>query len=62
MKSLNRIIVNNDIYSDLNFNGSTKLLGIRPFMKPFGQSSIPIVETMEIGASSVSDYDDYSIS
>ncbi len=47
------------IYSDLNFNGSTKLLGIRPFMKPFGQSSIPIVETMEIGVSTVSDNDNY---
>ena len=47
------------LYSDLNFNGSTKLFGLRPFVKPFGKSEIPIIETMEIGASSVSDYDDY---
>ena len=47
------------IYSDLNFKGSTKLFGLRPFIKPFGQSEIPIIETMEIGASSVSDHDDY---
>ncbi|MEO9571928.1 MAG: hypothetical protein ABJH82_06980 [Polaribacter sp.] len=47
------------IYSDLNFNGSTKLFGLRPFVKPFGQTEIPIIKTMEIGASSVSDYDDY---
>ncbi|KGL63292.1 hypothetical protein [Polaribacter sp. Hel1_85] len=47
------------IYSDLNFNGSTKMLGIRPFVKPFGQSEIPIIKSMEIGASTVSDNDNY---
>ncbi len=47
------------IYSDLNFDGSTKMLGLRPFIKPFGNSKIPIIKTTEIGASFVSDHDDY---
>ncbi|TVZ55386.1 hypothetical protein OD91_0633 [Lutibacter sp. Hel_I_33_5] len=47
------------IYSDLNFSGSTKMLGIRPFVKPFGKSNIPIIKTMEIGASFVTDNDDF---
>lgn len=47
------------IYSDLNFSGPTKMLGLRPFVKPFGKTDIPIIKTMEIGASFVSDNDNY---
>ncbi|PWG05437.1 hypothetical protein [Polaribacter aquimarinus] len=47
------------IYSDLNFDGSSKMLGLRPFVKPFGRTEIPIIKTIEIGASFVSDNDDY---
>lgn len=47
------------IYSDLSFDGSTKMLGIRPFVKPFANSDIPIIKTMEIGASLVTDHDNY---
>lgn len=47
------------IYSDLSFDGSTKMLGLRPFIKPFGNTSIPIIKTLEIGASFVSDNDDF---
>jgi hypothetical protein len=47
------------IYSDLSFDGSTKMLGIRPFVKPFANSSIPIIKTLEVGASFVTDHDDY---
>jgi hypothetical protein len=47
------------IYSDLSFDGSMKMLGIRPFVKPFGNSDIPIIKTMEIGASFVTDNDNY---
>lgn len=47
------------VYSDLNFEGQTKMFGVRPFVKPFGRTSIPIIKTMEIGASFVSDNDDF---
>ncbi len=47
------------IYSDLNFEGQTKMFGIRPFVKPFGSTSIPVINTMEIGASFVADNDDF---
>ncbi|MDO3694113.1 hypothetical protein QVZ41_04505 [Wenyingzhuangia sp. chi5] len=47
------------IYSDLNFNGSQKLFAIRPYYRPFGQTSIPIVKTIEFGLSYASDKDDY---
>ncbi len=47
------------IYSDLSFDGSMKMLGLRPFVKPFGNSNIPIIKTMEIGASFVTDKDNY---
>lgn len=47
------------IYSDLNFDGPTKMFGLRPFVKPFGKTSIPIIKTLEIGASFVSDNDAY---
>ncbi|MGY5355203.1 hypothetical protein [Wenyingzhuangia sp. IMCC45467] len=47
------------IYSDLNFNGSQKLFAIRPYYKPFGQLSIPIVKTIEFGVSFASDKDNY---
>lgn len=47
------------LYSDLNFEGQTKMFGVRPFVKPFGQTSLPIIKTMEVGASFVSDNDDF---
>jgi hypothetical protein len=47
------------IYSDLNLRGQTKMFGMRPFIKPFGYLNIPIITTMEIGASFVSDRDDF---
>ncbi|WP_298765474.1 hypothetical protein [uncultured Polaribacter sp.] len=47
------------IYSDLNFSGSQKMLALRPFIKPFGRTNIPIVKTIEVGASFVTDNDDF---
>lgn len=47
------------IYSDLNFDGSLKLLAIRPYYKPFGQMDIPIVNTVEFGVSFVTDKDSF---
>jgi len=48
------------IYSDLDFT-SVNLMGIRPYVKPFGRTGIPIVKTFEIGASYVVDKDNTSI-
>lgn len=45
------------IYSDLNFDGSMKMLAVRPYVKPLGKSSIPIINTLELGVSFVSDDD-----
>lgn len=47
------------IYSDLNFNGSQKLFAVRPYYRPFGKSNLPIIQTIEFGASFASDKDDY---
>lgn len=47
------------IYSDLNFDGSQKLLAIRPYYKPLTEIGIPILRTLEIGLSYVSDKDKY---
>lgn len=47
------------IYSDLNFDGSMKMLAVRPYIKPLSQLKIPIIKTMEIGASYVTDQDAY---
>ncbi|MGY6649224.1 hypothetical protein [Wenyingzhuangia sp. IMCC45574] len=47
------------IYSDLNFDGSMKLLAVRPYYKPFGAMEIPIVNTIEFGVSLVTDKDDF---
>jgi len=44
------------IYSDLDFS-SFNLLAIRPYYKPFGATSIPIVKTFEIGLSYATDHD-----
>ncbi|WP_010135452.1 hypothetical protein [Ochrovirga pacifica] len=47
------------LYSDLNFDGSLKLLAVRPYYKPFGALEIPIVNTIEFGLSMVVDKDDF---
>lgn len=47
------------IYSDLNFDGSMKLLAVRPYYKPFTKSGIPVLRTLEVGMSFVADKDDY---
>lgn len=47
------------LYSDLNFDGTQKLLAVRPYYRPFGKTSIPIVKTIEFGASYVSDKDNF---
>lgn len=47
------------IYSDLNFDGSQKLFAVRPYYRPFGKTNIPVVKTIEFGASYVSDKDNY---
>ncbi len=44
------------IYSDLDFS-SLNLLGIRPYIKPFGMTRIPILKSMDIGFSYVTDKD-----
>lgn len=44
------------IYTDFNPE-SFNLLGVRPYVRPFGQSGIPIVETFDIGVSYVTDHD-----
>lgn len=45
------------IYSDLNFDGSMKMLAVRPYVKPLGSTPIPIINTLEVGVSFVSDND-----
>lgn len=47
------------LYSDLNFNGTQKLLAVRPYYRPFGKKDIPVIKTIEFGASYVSDKDDF---
>jgi len=44
------------LYSD--FDGSSlNLLGVRPYIKPFGLTRIPVLRSLEIGASYVTDHD-----
>ena len=47
------------LYSDLNFDGSQKLLAVRPYYRPLGKTNIPVLKTIEFGASYVSDKDNY---
>ena len=47
------------LYSDLNFAGTQKILAVRPYYRPFGKLSIPIVKTIEFGASYVTDKVDF---
>ncbi|MBT3208346.1 MAG: hypothetical protein HN704_02630 [Bacteroidetes bacterium] len=44
------------LYSDFDAS-SLNLLAVRPYFKPFGHTSIPIVKTIEIGATYVTDHD-----
>lgn len=43
-------------YSDFDLR-SFNLLGVRPYVRPLGRSKIPILKTLEFGATYVSDYD-----
>ncbi|MFK7899206.1 MAG: hypothetical protein AB8B61_00470 [Cyclobacteriaceae bacterium] len=43
-------------YSDFNF-ASLNILGLRPYVRPFGKTSIPIIKTTEIGLTYVTDRD-----
>lgn len=45
------------IYSDFDFS-SLNLFGMRPYVRPLGDTKIPILKTLEIGASIVVDNDD----
>ncbi|NJB81383.1 hypothetical protein [Wenyingzhuangia aestuarii] len=47
------------IYSDVNFDGTQKLLALRPYYKPLAKTSIPILKTLELGVSYVSDKDNF---
>lgn len=47
------------IYSDFNTESFT-LLGMRPYYRPFGETHIPIIRTIEFGASFVTDRDQTS--
>jgi hypothetical protein len=44
------------LYSDFDAT-SRNLLALRPYIKPLGRTSIPIVKTLELGFGFVSDYD-----
>jgi len=44
------------MYSDFNLN-SYNLMAVRPYVRPFGKSNIPVVKTLDIGFSYVSDHD-----
>ncbi|MEM1136369.1 MAG: hypothetical protein AAGI07_11070 [Bacteroidota bacterium] len=44
------------IYSDLNFT-SLNLLALRPYVRPFAKTAIPIVRSVEFGGSYVTDRD-----
>ncbi len=44
------------LYSDFDM-GSFNLLALRPYIKPFGMTKIPIIKTMDIGFSYVTDHD-----
>jgi hypothetical protein len=45
------------LYSDFDNAGSHNLLAIRPYVKPFGRTRIPIVRTTDIGFTYVTDKD-----
>ncbi len=45
------------LYSDIDMK-SFNLLAIRPYLKPFGNTSIPILRTMDMGFTYVTDHDD----
>jgi len=47
------------LYSDFNFDGNQKILAVRPYYKPLTNTSIPILKTLEVGVSYVSDKDDF---
>ncbi|WP_372750919.1 hypothetical protein [Labilibaculum sp.] len=44
------------LYSDFNFQ-SLNLLAIRPYVRPFSESNIPIVKTLDFGFSFITDKD-----
>jgi hypothetical protein len=48
------------LYSDIDVR-SFNLMAIRPYYKPFGATSIPIIKTFEIGVGGVYDHDNTSI-
>ncbi len=48
------------LYSDFDFS-SLNLLAIRPYIKPFGRTSIPIIKTTDIGFTYVTDHDQTKI-
>lgn len=44
------------LYSDFDM-GSFNLLAVRPYIKPFGMTKIPIIKTMDIGFTYITDHD-----
>lgn len=44
------------LYSDVEFHNNS-LMGVRPYYRPLGATSIPILNTFEIGAQYVQDHD-----
>ncbi len=48
------------LYSDFDMS-SFNLFAIRPYVKPFGRTRIPIIRTMEMGVSFVTDHDETKI-
>ena len=47
------------LYSDVS--AASNLFAIRPYIKPFGRTRIPIIRTMDIGATYVTDHDNTRI-
>ncbi|MFW2347808.1 MAG: hypothetical protein ACN4EF_04525 [Wenyingzhuangia sp.] len=58
--TFNSVVGIEALYSDLNFDSTQKLLAIRPYYRPFGQTRIPIIKTIELGASYITDKDNYT--
>ncbi len=48
------------LYSDID-SKSFNLLAIRPYLKPFASTSIPIIRTMDMGFTYVTDHDDTEV-
>ncbi len=48
------------LYSDFDMS-SFNLFAIRPYVKPFGRTRIPIIRTMDMGVSFVTDHDETKI-